>query len=422
MIKTSIHSIEFANPGKQQKLSEFLTEYAEAKKFFMTLLWNTRIEWMPGKVMDITHNRFDVPNFLSTKEYHYKRLSAKAIKLVVSEVLSAIKAVTAKRRKQLYMVSKLMSDGQDTRALQRKIDSNPLSMPEVTDSFARFDSNCVSFIPCSTKFTGFLKLEGLGKAFGIIYVPVNYSSHTEKLKKKGYIQKTTWQISRSKVCSTWELIPTKSTGTKILGADQGLTTCLTLSDGQVTQKNKHGYDLKSIIDVLSRKRKGSKAFKRAQEHRTNYINWSINQLDLTDVKEVRLEKLFQMRSGTNSSRKLGHWTYTAINSQIINRCSEQGVLVREQSAVYRSQRCSSCGWTQKINRKGKEFKCQSCSHCIDADLNGALNHELDLDPIPANFTQLKLNKSGFFWLETGLFDLTGQVLTVPVVSSNSIEI
>jgi transposase len=89
---------------------------------------------------------------------------------------------------------------------------------------------------------------------------------------------------------------------KIIGVDPGLNSCLTLSDSQQTGKDIHGHDLKSICEKLTRKQKGSKAFKRTQEHRTNYINWSINQLNLSEIKEIRYEKMSNFRYGKHTSR------------------------------------------------------------------------------------------------------------------------
>ena len=167
---------------------------------------------------------------------------------------------------------------------------------------------------------------------------------------------------------------------------------------------------------MTRKKKGSKGFKRAQAHRTNYINMVINQLNFTDVKELRLEKLRQMRTGVASSAIMIRWTYTQINAQVISRCEQLGVRVIEQSATYRSQRCSSCGWTHKASRVRKEFICTHCGIRLDADLNGAQNHEADLYQLPFAFWQLKLNSSGFCWNNNGIFNIAGQALTVPVVT------
>ena len=216
----------------------------------------------------------------------------------------------------------------------------------------------------------------------------------------------------------WQKEVTKSTGSKIIGADQGLVTCLSLSDGQVTKTCIHGHDLHSIIKKMGNKKKGSKGFKRAQDHRTNYINWAINQLDLTDIKEFRLEKLFQMRSGQNVGKALSNWTYTQINAKVMSRCEELGVPVIEQSATYRSQRCSGCGWTHKKNRTGKAFICTSCGMKHDADINGASNHAIDLYQLPKLFWQKKMNINGFYWLETGIYNSIDQAPTVPDVANN----
>jgi hypothetical protein len=42
---------------------------------------------------------------------------------------------------------------------------------------------------------------------------------------------------------------------------------------------------------MTRKQKGSKSFKRTSNHRKNFINWSINQLNLDNIKEIGLERI-----------------------------------------------------------------------------------------------------------------------------------
>ncbi len=65
---------------------------------------------------------------------------------------------------------------------------------------------------------------------------------------------------------------------------------------------------------------------------------------------------------------------------------------------------------RKSNRKGKLYKCKNCGIEIDADLNSAKNHEVKLPTIPYGFRESKKNITGFFWKETGLFDLDGKEL------------
>lgn len=68
---------------------------------------------------------------------------------------------------------------------------------------------------------------------------------------------------------------------------------------------------------------------------------------------------------------------------------------------------------RKANRKKKEYSCKNCGLMLDADLNAALNHEIDLPSIPYALRQQELNRTGFFWKEEGFYDLVGQELTVP---------
>ena len=422
IIKISQHSLDYSNSGKESDVQRFLNEYNETVWWFVDYLWDNKIEYLVGgklRVMDIRNNKLNVPNYISTISIPYQSdLSARAIKLASGEALSIIKSRVEKRRKQLWVLSSKMKEGADVKRLQSAIDSNPLTKPSKSGAkvAVRLDSNCCTFVPNKTReFDGFLKLHALGKQYNHIFIPIKLTRHTRNLIKKGYVQMTSWTITQTTVNSIWKKEPPKSNGTNIVGADQGLLTCLTLSDGQITPKCPHGHDLNSIINKMSRKKKGSNGFRRAQTHRKNYTDWSIKQLDLSNIKELRLEQLHDVRRGKGSSRSLGHWTYTAINTQIKSRCSELGVLVVEQPSMYRSQRCSSCGWTQKSNRKGKEFRCKKCGFVHDSDLNGALNHEADLYPLPFGFRQAHLSHNGFYWLGSGVTSKSGQELIVPDV-------
>jgi hypothetical protein len=52
----------------------------------------------------------------------------------------------------------------------------------------------------------------------------------------------------------------------------------------------------------------------------------------------------------------------------------------------------------------------NCGNVIDSDYNAALNHEIELPEIPYDIRKLNLNRKGFYWLETGIFDLDGRSL------------
>ena len=202
--------------------------------------------------------------------------------------------------------------------------------------------------------------------------------------------------------------------TKTLGADQGMKTVLTLSDHQVTPlTDDHGHSLESIIDKMRVKKKGSKAFGKLQDHRTNFINWSINKLNFKHIKTLKLEDVNHLRYKTSYSRKMSHWVYTDIRDKVASRCELEDVLLVPNESTYMSQRCHVCGLVLKSNRKGKVYSCKNCGYEGDSDYNSSCNHQLDLPDI-SDLRSLRLNIKGFFWKLTGVYSLEGEELSVPL--------
>ena len=199
------------------------------------------------------------------------------------------------------------------------------------------------------------------------------------------------------------------TSGETLGIDIGQTDLLSCSNGFQSVPDHHGHTLKSICEKLARKKKGSKAFIKTQNHRTNFINHSINQLNLEGVKEVRIENIKNLRKGRRTSKSLQHWNYPEIFGKLGVKCLDAGVQIKTISPTYTSQRCSCCGWTRKANRRSKLFKCTSCGFKHDADLNAAVNISLSLKAISKKERLMQINRKGFYWLASG------QEPIVPVV-------
>lgn len=430
LIRTAKHTTKFSNKGKLEVLSAFLDEYNLAVQFYVDYFWSSKIEWAlkdgSVKCLDISNNQFDLPNFISTvgnEPTNTPNLSSRIFKSASNQALGIVSSIISKRNKLEFKLNVATAKGDLTRTakLQEELDGFIVTKPTANIKVANLDSNTVEFIEINKKtdskfkeFDGFLKIGSMIKTFGAIEIPVKFHRQIKNLQKRGYTQKTSWFVSRTDVMSLWERtkVDKKQNGRKV-GADQGIKTCLTLSDGQITTNCNHGHSIESIMRKISKCKKGSKGFERAQDHRTNYVNWSIKQLNLTDVNEIGYENVINIRKGKNSSRLMSAWTFTTIRTAVERRCEEEGVLLTEQGSIYRSQRCSSCGFVHKKNRNKKEFKCTSCGHHLDADLNGALNHEAELNSIPYALMSMKLNMIGFYWLESGLYDLHGEEITVP---------
>lgn len=265
------------------------------------------------------------------------------------------------------------------------------------------DSRFVDFnFDNQNKFLAFIRLSSIKKGL-TIKIPVVKSPVFDKWNNLGKLKQSI-RLSEKNVNLFFEIEEAiKKEAGEVVGCDQGITDIVTFSDKQITSKYQGKYSLSDVQKILSRKQKGSKGFKRSQEFRENIINWSINQLNFDNIKELRLEKLHQVRKGKRSSRFLSHWTYTLINNKLKRVSEEKGFLLKEVSNEFRSQRCSCCGWVRKANRKGKTFCCNKCGNTLDADLNATSNLLLDLYEIPFWVRLKKINRQGFYWDLEGLY-------------------
>ena len=205
---------------------------------------------------------------------------------------------------------------------------------------------------------------------------------------------------------------------KIIGIDQGQRKLFTAVQEDPTGNEKtlketdltsqlHNHTYTEVCDKIARRQKGSKGFKRAQEHRKNIINQAVNLLAEIfcfedDVMEVRLEKLRRLGDGKKKSRKLQAFNYADLRQKLERKCQETNVKFTETSNAYRSQRCSLCGFVHKKNRLngGEEFKCIKCGYTADADYNSAKNQVANLPPIYYNRKKYPslAHTTGFYWL------------------------
>jgi len=430
MIRATNHTLKFSNTGKIDVLSLFIDESKRVANLYLDYLWNNKIEWSyikDGetiiKVMDIQNNLLEHPNMLKNPELESKMgglqsdLSARVKKCLLTQVLGIIGASVEKQRKRLYMLDKLKTTGGViSRQFIKKLSDNIPVKPNIDNMDLELNSICCTFEKKEDgKFNGFIKLSSLGKPYKKILIPIKFHRCNKKYSTWTLLQ--SFLISKSCISFRWEKEkpPIKDVGI-IVGCDQGMKSILMLSDGQHPPiTNNHDKSLESIMYDLSRRKKNSNGFKRAQDHRKNFINWSINQMHFDDVRQVNVEKIWNIGYKNRSSRLMSHWTNTLIRDKLYSALEILGVQVKEQSSTYRSQRCSVCGLVLKSNRKGKLYFCKDCGNAIDADLNASLNHEAILPDVPYDLRSSGLNLKGFYWKPEGFFDLNGEVLTVPPV-------
>lgn len=389
MIRSTTSSIKFSNTGKLQTIHQFIDEYRRVVSQFVDLLWC--MEKIPSLL----------PKEITSQVETW--LSARMLQCAGKQASGIVRGTQTKQKRRLFVINKLKEQKLYVKArkLQRIYDENSISKPNINEVCPELDSRFVSVdLENSTSFDGWVHFGSIGNKIKLD-IPFRKSKHFNKMLSKGEL-KTGIRLSKNQMTFMFDLpeVEKKESG-DIVGIDIGQTTTISCSNGYLSSKNQHGHDLASITNKLCRKKKGSKGFRKVEQHRKNYINWTINRLNLDSVKEVKLENIRNMRKGKRTNRRLSHWTYTDIFSKLEQKCLEQGVLVTKISPTYTSKRCSNCGWTRRSNRKGKEFRCTSCGYVTDADLNASRNIASNLKPIGYKKRQLYDIRTGFYWHEVG---------------------
>ena len=363
----------------------------------------------------VAENKLQTPMYIDYKKYSTLTfLTARTLSSLTDQLCGILGAACEKQKKRVYMLStKKGTRRKSYEKLVVRMKQNIPQKPCVDNVRPELSSKCCIWIQeddITGEFDGFLQLKSIMTDGREIILPVNFTKHSNKLKSLGGKMMGSFLIGQHTVDFRWSVPkPELRTEGVIVGADQGLKDVMTLSDTQrAGHTDIHGHTLDTILDTMCRKKGGSKAMKRAQDHRKNFVNWSLNQLNLTNVKEIRLEHIWNISYKHRTSVKLSHWTNTDIEDKVTSLCELNGVHLVLSPSTYMSQRCSQCGRVRKANRKGKTYTCDHCGLVIDADYNAACNHELGLPEIPYTLRNLKLNRIGFFWGMNGMSDSEGR--------------
>ena len=388
MIKSSKSSILFSNSNKLMKLYEFIDEYKNVVSQFVDILWQID----------------DISRLISkdlTSQISSTWLSARAIQSAAKQASGIVRGTRAKQKRRLFIISKLVEEKKfkQARKLQRIYDETSVSKPNIQNVEPELDSRFVSIHleTNETSFDGWIHLSSLGNKI-TLDIPFKKHKHFNKLLVKGVLKKGI-HLSKKNITFMFDIPdPEPITDGVVLGIDIGQTTTLSCSNGQVISECPHGHTYKSICNDLSRKTKDSKGFKRKQKHRTNYLHWVINQLNLVGVKQVNRENIQYLRKGKKTSKSLQHWNYGELFDGLSQYLCDLGVREHKLDPTYTSQRCSSCGWVRKGNRKGKKFTCNLCSYEHDADLNASSNLSFELEVLSPQQRLLHKNRQGFYWL------------------------
>ena len=388
MIRSSKTSLKFANKCKKESVHHIIDEYKDVLSQLVDILW----------VME------DIPNLITYEitDQIETELSARMVQCAAKQASGIVRGTREKQRRRLFIIKWLTSEGKfkQARKLQHIYDETNVSKPTINNVEMELDSRFVNVeFNRVNSFDGWVTISSIGNQIKL-EIPFKKTVKINKFLSIGKM-KNGIRLSKKNITLMFEFEGIENTSTdNVTGIDIGVNSLLSIDYGTTKSqsiKNNHGHDLNSINDILSRKKNGSNGFRRTITHRTNYINYSINQLNWNKIGTLKIEKIRNLRRGRRTSRKLQHFVYKQIFDKLKSNSERYNVCINEVDPTYTSQRCSCCGWTRKSNRKGLLFKCGNCSHEQNSDLNASSNIRLNL-PIMGKKERLKrLNRKGFFW-------------------------
>ena len=176
------------------------------------------------------------------------------------------------------------------------------------------------------------------------------------------------------------------TSGETLGVDRGLyKIAVTSKGGEYTSNQVRAVRRKYQHNRATLQQKGTRSAKRrlkAMSGREKRFMSDINHcvskhlVHTPNIGRIALENLTGIRKNkrNKTTRKwLGQWAFHQLESNIIYKAHHLGIDVVLVDPAYTSQCCSTCGYTDRNNRRKGTFACRSCGFIANADVNAAIN-------------------------------------------------
>lgn len=258
---------------------------------------------------------------------------------------------------------------------KKKHKSKPIFNKETIELDGRFID--IQF-DISKEFDCFIKLSSIGNKISL-KLPSKKHKHFNGFIEEGWKMKNSCKLRKRNDKYFIDLYFEKETTElktegKEIGLDCGYKKLLISSENKI-------YDcgLENVYEKISRKKQGSKSFKRALIERDNKINESVNNINLTDIKTIVVEDLKNVKKDSHGkirkefNNKLQRWSYSKVLNKLHLLCEREGIEFIKVNPAFTSQTCSHCGFIHKDNRKLESFKCLNCGYETDADHNASVN-------------------------------------------------
>jgi IS605 OrfB family transposase len=391
------------NEGKQASLDSLFIDYKHDLEIYINYIIDGILPLKPNLSSSllpterISHSR-------------YKQLIYKQASEIIRSQIDKAKKKRFNNYKKIY--SYMMKNHPDSSFIKLKFSELSLNdilktkyftIPNLNNLSINLDERFFDIKQNAKHFDNYLKLilpyfNDKGTRALQVKIPFNNHNHSNNFKDSNFLLRSNIQLKKVNgvyyVSQIWYKEVDKKNNGKAIAFDMGYNKLLVSSD------NEHigVANMKSVYDKISRKKQGSKAFKRSLIQRDNLINESINKIDLSPINQIILEDLVNVKSGKKYfNNKIQRWSYAKTIDKINRTCEVKGIELVKVSPAYTSQTCSNCGEVDKKSRLGETFKCTSCSYEIDSDYNGAINIYNKGTIVPLITKKLNVNTFSNYW-------------------------
>ena len=158
-----------------------------------------------------------------------------------------------------------------------------------------------------------------------------------------------------------------------IGIDLGRNKMIASNTGQIESTHLTSKGIKEILDLVMRRKQGSRSFNKTLKYLHNQVNFSINNINWNKISYLSIENLSNIKRYKKWGKKNQFWPIGYIGEKLNQLSQEYGVRIIEIMSAYTSQECNVCGFIHKNNRNAEKFKCMNCSYEIDADYNASVN-------------------------------------------------
>ena len=373
MVLSSKLFLKESNDQKIEGADEFINEFDRMFRFFLHRLWEMylRGEKIPAKFRADQRPRPQKPTWLLERPVILAiQQASSVIRGVVEKIrdlerqISIVKEQIEKNgpgEEQVPTLSKLENMLEKSKKEPRPPKNKYCSLSSKVGTLEKSNETTFDFWFVLHDFDS----RDRGRK---IYLPLKSHSHFKKLSRGAARRMGGATLRPASVQINFEFsLKEKETG-ETVGIDIGENSLFHLStkDGSLhfeEDKMLREDTYKKLNAKVHRKETNSKAQKKAMIQRKNYINEQFNRLDLSNIKTVRREAIYNFTS----------WRYQFIFESLDRCCFKQNVFVEGVRPRHTSQRCSTCGWTCEKSRRGDAFRCVACGARLNADENASRN-------------------------------------------------